>query len=384
MDAARLVDVVRGIGGEQVTLGAGKVQCCCLLARWTHSKGRDTRPSMVVFPKGQYGEPIYSCLACHDRGSLRDLILFLWSKTGDDLFPWIEVLDNEVEVDGALAQKKSKRARATVFRADVKKIMPEVAVKQHEGRTFYDYQCVADAEDIPEIPWSVFEPYAGSVPRYAIDPPEKKGRGLTIATCKAWELGHDRRGKRLLFPMRDRKGRLVAISGRLYTEGRCTRCGEALHAREGERASCVLCGALESPKYLHNDGFKRNLHLYGEHRRQDKTDGRVYVVEGHIDVLVLWQLGYRPVVATLGSYPGSAQIEKLIASYSRIIVVPDHDKAGTKYGATIKKMVAGRIPVTVRQPPWGDPAKLGVEVPGDLVKLLGPPPFRVDETLSIV
>ncbi len=80
MDASRLADVVRAIGGEQVTLGAGKVQCCCLLARWTHAKGRDRRPSMVVFPKGQYGEPIYSCLACHDRGSLRDLILFIWSS----------------------------------------------------------------------------------------------------------------------------------------------------------------------------------------------------------------------------------------------------------------------------------------------------------------
>lgn len=385
MDTYRLADVVRAIGGEQVTLGAGKVQCCCLLARWTHSKGRDTRPSMVVFVEGKHGEPIYSCLACHERGSLRDLVLFLWSRTGMDLFPWVELLDDEAPDFDGMPTKKSERA-AVIFKAGPPK--PSASIEtttkvRDDGRAFYDYMCIAAAADVPEIPWSVFEPYAGSVPRYAIDPPPE-GRGIAVATCKEWELGHDRGGKRLLFPMRNRKGRLVAISGRIYVEDECIRCGSAFHAREGERARCVLCGVPKPPPYLHSDGFKRNLHLYGEHRRQDKTDGRVYLVEGHIDVLIMWQLGYRPVVATLGSYPGPAQIEKLIAYYKRIIVVPDGDKAGIKFGATVKKMVAGRIPVTVRQPaPGSDPGGLGVEDPAALLRLLGPPPFRVDETLSI-
>jgi DNA primase len=129
-----------------------------------------------------------------------------------------------------------------------------------------------------------------------------------------------------------------------------------------------------SPKYLHNDGFDRNLLLFGEHRIKDGND-LVYVVEGHLDALLLWQWGYRPVVSLLGSFPGAAQIEKLVAYYERLLVVPDGDAAGEKMVEDIRAGVAWRIPVMARMPKKGkDPGSLGQQ---GCLELLGSPPVRI-------
>jgi DNA primase len=146
---------------------------------------------------------------------------------------------------------------------------------------------------------------------------------------------------------------------------------------ERQRAVCARCKRYSPPKYLHSKGFKRNLMLYGEHRyKLDRTDGRVYLVEGHIDVLSMWQAHYRPVNATLGSWPGQPQIEKLIRDHERIIVVGDGDQSGADFVAKVKKMVAQRIPVAMKKlPPKTDPNKLLAEQGVEALRThLGDPP----------
>lgn len=421
MDVYRVAAVMRGIGADQVSVAGDRVRCACVLARWTHPKGRDSNPSMVVFHTGKYGVPIYSCLACHESGSLRDLLCDLWSLTGVDHYHWIEIVDNET-ADVSVAEAKSKRERAArlaekangsfVARPDyarkalVKEVGPSRFDPNTSAKPFYDFRAASKSDDLPEIPWEHYAAHAGHVPRYAIDPPPD-GRGLTLDTCRAWELGHDRKMRRLLFPIRDRKGRLVAISGRLYecrkcglkppetvSPNVCTRCGHVVygtvepdeschvcghHDLKRQRAVCARCHERASPKYLHSKGFKRNLLLYGEHRHKvDRTDGRVYLVEGNVDVLSMWQAGYRPVCATLGSNPGEEQVEKLIRDHERIIVVGDGDESGVKFAQHVKKMVAQRIPVATKKlPPKMDPNQLGAE---GLLPILGEPPFAVDST----
>ncbi len=406
MDSYRLADIVRGIGGDRVSVAGDRVRCVCLLARWTHAKGYDTHPSMVLFPEGSHGDPIYTCLGCHESGSLRDLILDLWTQRRVNLMNWIEVVDEETSVEDAEERSKSQRAdglaereqdyvyRSSAARKALRKATRSQFKPQAPGKPFYDYK--AAEIELEEIPYARYAPNAGSVPRYALD------RGLTIETCKAWELGHDKYGKRLLFPMRDRKGRLVAISGRLYecpscglgppetvSPNVCTACGETVYGNldvddhcpkcdhiemKRQRAVCAKCLWKSPPKYLHSKGFKRNFILYGENRiRIDKTDGRLYVVEGNADVPAMWQLGYRPVVATLGSWPSQNQVEKMIRDADRIILVADGDQAGQDFATKMKKLVADRIPLTLKELPSGtDPNSLmeGIE------EFIGPPPNK--------
>lgn len=393
MDVHKLESLLRGIGAERVrVIDSRKVACACPLARWTHSKGSDSHPSFVAFVEGRHGDPIYACQACHEEGSIRDLLLFLWSK-GRDTFHWIEVLDEGAPVERAL--KKSEKllqahevSGAQGFQVTRVEQPAVFEITFPDGRPFYDYKCLAEADAVPEIPWSDYEPYLkGDLPEYVTE------RGLTPETCKAWELGHDEKGQRVLFPIRDRKGRLVAISGRLYATA-CTRCGgewvalcsecgndAAWHSKhegcakyERGRETCIKCGLPKPPKYLHRKGFQRNLLVYGEHRaEQDKTDGRVYVVEGHLDMIRMWQAGYRPVVALLGTGVGEPQVEKLIAQWGdgRIICVPDGDKSGADMAVQMKKLIAGRVPFTSKKLADGtDPGGMSED---DLRALLGEP-----------
>lgn len=392
MNVVKIETILKGLGARETRVKGNKVTTNCLLAPWTHSKGRDMKPSMVIL-EGRHGDPIYSCRACHRKGTLRDLLCFIWVNTKISTMRYIEVLDGDVEKvpKGVNPEFRSQKQRVLrVTKTNIDKALVEARVAAHgDGKAWHDKEALRQAEKVSEIPWYYYEPFLGSVPRYAID------RGITIDTCKAWELGHDKRMRRLLFPMRDRNGRLVAISGRRYAcqwcgslrivkENRCTECrrlepdGVEICSKcsepTGNEERCAGCKRPMPPKYLHNDGFKRNLHLYGENRVED-GDGLVYVVEGHFDALMLWQWGYRPVVALLGSHPGGAQIEKLVAYYERVLVVPDGDDAGDKMVVDLKGMIAWRIPVMSRHPKRGkDPCSLGRD---GCLDLLGPPPVKV-------
>ena len=375
MDVSTIAAILGDIGTKQVKIvSVDKITCCCPLAFWTHTKGRDNNPSMVVRPEGPNERPVYVCLSCHKKGSLRDMLLFLVTKGFFDCLKWVEVLDGETSADQVKPTKAKKLIGnfRKVSRPGTDSISHDFLVgtnrRKKTNKPFYDYQAIVEEENkIEEIPWEVYEAYAGSVPRYAID------RGLTVDTCREWELGHDKRMKRLLFPIRDRKGRLVAISGRIYVDD-CPACGapwikpcegcglsEDEHVdREGKRfcasgekyvptrACCSRCGAKKMPKYLHSKGFPRRVILYGEHRKEKASDGRVYVVEGHIDMLKMWQFGYRPIVALLGSHPSPLQIEKIVREWQKVVVVPDGNQAGRDMGVRVKKMIAGRIEVTIK------------------------------------
>jgi hypothetical protein len=380
MDLRKIEHILRSLGAK-TEVAHGKVRCSCLLAPWTHPRGRDQKPSMVIL-KGRFGDPIYSCLGCHERGSLRDLLCFLWMKTGISTIRHIEVLDGESEtvpegVNPAVRQVRRRVSAVSFDDVQRKAIERRLREGSEDGKPWFNPESIKKAEAVKELPWAEYEPFVGSIPRYALD------RGLTVETCKEWELGHDKKMKRLLFPMRDRKGRLVAVSGRIYIDD-CPRCRldyitiedgvNPLTGKTVYKEVCPSCNREPPPKYLHSKGFIRNLHLYGEHRVQDGREC-VYVVEGHLDALLLWQWGYRPVVALLGSYPGESQIEKLVSYYERLIVVPDGDAAGDEMAENIKAGIAWRIPVAVRRPPdKEDPGSLGRDGCRDL---LGPPPVEI-------
>ncbi len=390
MDTGTLARLARDLGASEVREKAGKVTCSCLLARWTHFGGYDSKPSMVLFPAGRRGDPIFKCMGCHEEGTVRDIVIDHWSANpARNLIHWIFEIDGDPDAD-----KLAKRSSALAALPDsphenrkrkLHQEAPAVRKTTDDGRVWYDHRLLVEADAVKEISWGVYNQYHGKVPQFAFK------RGLTAATCKEWELGHDAQMKRLLFPIRDRKGRLVGISGRLYSK-ECVYCGGPVargvrdENNKKVRDQCKRCNRYEPPKYLHSDDFKRNLVLYGEHRRQDSVDGNVYLVEGHIDMLLLWQMGYRPVVAMLGSYPGHCQIEKLIAYWGRrIIIIPDGDKAGVDMAAKVKALVADRVPVIVKKCPDGtDPGAIiqahlrGEMTLAEVHEIFGPPSVNVD------
>ena len=399
MDAGLVTTLLNSIGAEKVrVVGYNKISCCCLLAPWFHAKGRDSRPSMVIL-EGEDGDPIYKCLGCHQTGSLHHLLLWLWTKGRHDVAPWADRLEGSCTTTEA--QSRSQKLlgaskQASGFNTEVVPVSKPTEkrreiqqLKRSDGRAWYDYKAIADAEEVlerEEIPYSRYEPYVTGPPEYALE------RGITKDTCEAFEIGHDPEMKRVLFPVRDRRGILCAISGRLYATS-CLRCGgewvsrcaeceelEELHDSthhefDPQALECVKCGWNKPAKYLHSKGFHRNYILYGEHMKEREENGRVWVVEGNFDVLMMWQRGYRPVRALLGSSPGDVQIEKLIRGHERIMVVGDGDDPGREMIRKVRHMVADRLPVfSFELEEDVDPCAMTEE---DMLAKFGPPSVLV-------
>ncbi len=132
---------------------------------------------------------------------------------------------------------------------------------------------------------------------------------------------------RVMFPVADRRGRIVAFGGRLV---------------EGEgpgRAAVAGTAERPQPKYI-NTGetplFHKGQLLYGLSRaRQAAAEGKpVIVVEGYMDVIALVRAGYPGAVAPLGTAMTETQIEtawKLYPGRERFPVLCfDGDNAGKR------------------------------------------------------
>jgi DNA primase len=120
---------------------------------------------------------------------------------------------------------------------------------------------------------------------------------------------HDMFRARLMFPIRDPQGHVIAFGGR------------------------VLDNRL--PKYINSAEspfYSKARALYGLHEARQaigKTD-RAIVVEGYIDVVALWQAGFKETVASLGTSLTLEQL-RLLSRYTRnILACFDGDAAGRK------------------------------------------------------
>ena len=90
-------------------------------------------------------------------------------------------------------------------------------------------------------------------------------------------------------------------------------------------------------KYV-NTVYPKTQHLYGLNITKEDClkENKVYVVEGNVDVIRLYQLGIKNVVGMLGSVLKDKQLTLLSRFVENIVVVPDGDEAGRKTLARIE------------------------------------------------
>ncbi len=150
--------------------------------------------------------------------------------------------------------------------------------------------------------------------RLDADPDKVVDAGLVARN----DAGHtyDRFRARIMFPIRDSRGRVVAFGGRLMPD------------------------ADEGPKYLNSPEtpvFHKARELYGLYEARRATRGgdgraldRLIVVEGYTDVVALAQNGILNAVATLGTAVGTDHFERLYRNTSEVVCCFDGDRAGTQ------------------------------------------------------
>ena len=118
---------------------------------------------------------------------------------------------------------------------------------------------------------------------------------------------HDRFRERVMFPIRDRAGRIIGFGGRVL--GR------------------------DEPKYLNSPEtvlFHKGKELYGlyEACQALRNIPRLLVVEGYMDVVALAQYGVRYAVATLGTSTTEDHLKKLFRVTPEVVFCFDGDRAG--------------------------------------------------------
>jgi DNA primase len=120
---------------------------------------------------------------------------------------------------------------------------------------------------------------------------------------------YDRFRNRIMFPIRDGRGRVVAFGGRVLGD--------------------------DQPKYLNSPEtpiFHKSYALYGlyEMRQSREKFDHILVVEGYMDVVALAQFGLRNAVATLGTATTEEHLAMLFRQVSEVVFCFDGDEAGLK------------------------------------------------------
>lgn len=133
-------------------------------------------------------------------------------------------------------------------------------------------------------------------------------------------------------------------------------------------------GGVSKNKYRNSsasNSFSKGRQLFGLDKAYPYIlkEKRVIVVEGLFDQVQLYQQGIKNVVSTMGTTLTVHHIALLSRFASEIIVIPDPDKAGDKFGTKSQK-VAGKY-ISCRYVPL--PTS---EDPDELVLRIGPAAFK--------
>jgi DNA primase len=146
--------------------------------------------------------------------------------------------------------------------------------------------------------------------RYGTTPEERQTlsrAGLVIERTDGQAGHYDRFRDRVMFPIRDVRGRTIGFGGRVLDKG--------------------------EPKYLNSpetELFHKGRELYGlyEARQATRNLARLLVVEGYMDVVRLHQAGITYAVATLGTATTPEHLQRVFRLVGEVVFCFDGDRAG--------------------------------------------------------
>ncbi|MGI2000470.1 DNA primase [Shewanella frigidimarina] len=298
------IDIVDLIDRKVPLKKAGKNHSACCPF---HS---EKSPSFTVSRDKQF----YHCFGCGAHGNAIDFVME---------YDRLEFVDAIEELAGQLGlavpreQGTGKRPDQGLSR-DLYELMEEANLfYQSQLRQHTDKQKVVDYLEFRGLSSDVVEQFGigfapdgwdGLLGRYRQNLPAQD-KLLTAGMLIANDSGkrYDRFRDRLMFPIRDRRGRVVGFGGRVLGDG--------------------------TPKYLNSPEtpiFHKGNELYGlyELKQKHRDPQHVLIVEGYMDVVALAQFGIDYAVASLGTSTTAEQFQLLVRSAKQVVCCYDGDRAG--------------------------------------------------------
>ena len=267
-------------------------------------------PSFSVSPTKQF----YHCFGCGAHGSA---ISFLMEHHGLGFVEAVHELARDVGLtvpedhsrEGAEAARKASQQlalsqwldqAARYYRSRLKETPAAITYLKERGVTGE----TARHFGLGYAPagWRNLE---GVLPDYVAEDAVRAGLVIAGEDGKRY----DRFRERIMFPIRNPRGQVIGFGGRVLGQG--------------------------EPKYLNSpEGplFSKGHELYGlfEAREGIRASGRVLVVEGYMDVVMLHQHGCQYAVATLGTATTATHLGKLLRLADRVVFSFDGDAAGRR------------------------------------------------------
>ncbi len=304
-DLLNRVDIVEVVDARISLKKAGReYQACCPF----HN---EKTPSFTVSPSKQF----YHCFGCGAHGSA---VGFLMDYEHLEFPEAIEELARSV---GMEVPREAVASHPTRHRDD-----DHYALLEHAAR-FYRRQLRDHAQAARAVGYLKERGLSGEIAAafglgYAPPGWDSLLRHLgseRVTQQAAVELGllvrkddgrlYDRFRDRIMFPIRDRRGRTVAFGGRVLGN--------------------------DTPKYMNSPEspvFHKGRELYGlfEARKTNQKLERLLVVEGYMDVVALAQFGLTHAVATLGTATTAEHLERLYRTVKEVVFCFDGDAAGRR------------------------------------------------------
>ena len=300
LSSVNIVDVI----GRRLTLerkgGAYWAKCPF------HGSGEERTASFKVYEE----TGTYHCFGCKESGNA---IHFLRKHDGLDFLEAVETLatqvgmeipKQEVPVDTSNATKINNRA-SKVFYEQLKSDQGKKTIKYLKergisGETAKFFQLGYSSNKKPTL----YENLKNEFKEIDLDESGLFGKNDDGEH-------YDRFRDRLMFPIRNIKGECIAFGGRLLSDKK------------------------DQAKYLNSPEtktYKKKYELYGlyEIREINKRPESIFLVEGYMDVIGLFQHGIKNAVASSGTAFTQEQLRKILSYTNTIYIVFDGDEAGYK------------------------------------------------------
>ncbi|MGC6405514.1 DNA primase [Bisgaard Taxon 45] len=303
-DLLAKTDIVELINSRVKLKKAGRdYQACC---PFHHEK----TPSFTVSPKKQF----YHCFGCGAHGNA---ISFLMEYDKLEFVEAIEELAGMLGLDIPRENKPHVQGKPLNFQTkrNLYELMQEIAqfyqqqLQQHIPAQHYLQQRGLSPDVIARFQIGFVPNSFDTILQRFGQRKEDQQKLFDLGMLSRNEQGsiYDRFRHRIMFPIRDRRGRTIAFGGRVLGD--------------------------EKPKYLNSPEtvtYHKGNELYGlyEALQANESPDMLLVVEGYMDVVALAQFGVDYAVASLGTATTAEQIQLLFRATEQAICCYDGDRAG--------------------------------------------------------
>lgn len=263
-------------------------------------------PSFNVRPDKGF----YHCFGCGAHG---DAISFVREYEGLGFTEAVEELARraglEVPYDKAVKQE-IQQARTLTDALDFASHFYQTALQGHQGSFARDYLNQRGLDEHIIRQYNVGYAPAGGTALFDTASKDLKGPLIETGTVSdKFGRPRDLFRNRVMFPLRNTRGRTVAFGGRTLGDDKAK--------------------YINSPE---SDVFHKSREIYGlfEARQALKQLDKLLVVEGYMDVIALAQHGIHYAVATLGTATNQDSLSALLRHVRHIVFCFDGDEAGFK------------------------------------------------------